>query len=158
MNKFLFLFLLSSIFLTSCSPRSGLKTPPESEADPNQATMPDQFLQKRVDELKHGQSGWLDTYAISVDMNNKVWITPDSVVSNFEEYESNRKYHAYLKIDRLYDLYVVTIFKSDLHKHKSSYKWKRTDWNMEKFGKWKVGGFSVDDENVTTHPVLPEQL
>ena len=92
MNKFLFLMcLLSCVFLTACAPWRGPPTGEQTNEQPNEqpnepesqvdlhATMPNEFLESRVDELKDLESGWIRTSAIYVDMDGKIWIDPSAV-------------------------------------------------------------------------------
>ena len=141
MNKFLFLMcLLSCVFLTSCDQLS------ESQVDPNQATMPDEFLESRVDELNDLQSGWISTSAISVDMDGKIWIDPSATVYS----ESRRKYGGYLNVTHSFDVYVVAIFKSDLSSDNNHhYKWKQVHTAKamsDHLDRQKVAKFSVYDD------------
>lgn len=81
--------------------------------DPNQATMPKEFLIKQIGDMPDGSIGLITKGAVFVDFNNKVWL-----LSATNLVEDNLLPDNVIKVTREGDYYSLVIPKKIIGTHK----------------------------------------
>jgi hypothetical protein len=84
--------------------------------DPNQATMPDEFLITRLDQVPEGKEVKVANYCLEVDDNKKIWIGKTSRVDD----------HSFLWVKRVGNYVEIRVRRQFIDARKEDFRWKQT--------------------------------
>jgi hypothetical protein len=102
-------------------------------SDPNQATMPEEFIKGvMIERMTEGDRGWVGTYDVRVDANRKVWISDSSTVLSQKD-ESNE-----IEVYRNKGYFEITILPD--------MKWELSAGSYQVMGYLRVSRVSVGEE------------